>query len=153
MTGFVADTPERNEHPINNTGFWPDIDPEHCRRVVRLPSDITAPRLREALINAMLSVNLDNAAWGAQQQADSYATLADIPADQIDGNSIKVSLYRRAVYCFAKADLLDRYADIDSTGSAERGQLHTDTADDYRRQGILAVRNMIGQPLTSVELI
>ena len=122
--------------------------------MVRLDQSITPERLREALINAMISTNLANKQWGAEQQAAGHATLADIPADQIDEISIKVTLYKRAVYCFAKAELIERYSDFDATlTGTQRSDEMADTVEDYRRQGIKAMRECKEEPITTVELI
>lgn len=156
--GFVADTPAQPENPIVNGGtgnsFWPDIDPQHCRTVMRFDHSITPQRLRDALINAMLSINLDNADWVAQCQFDGKSTLADISDLQVGGENANINLYQRAVYCLAKADLLERYADFDSTGSgSQRAEQLNETVDDYRRQSILAVRHLTGRAITGAVLL
>tara|TARA_R110002167_G_scaffold98718_9_gene259409 strand:+ start:2736 stop:3209 length:474 start_codon:yes stop_codon:yes gene_type:complete len=156
--GFVADTPTQSEIPIVNGGtgggFWPDIDPQHCRSVMRLDQSITPERLRDALVNAMLAINLDNAVWGAQQQVDGHATLADVSDQQLDEKNVNVSLYQRAVYCRAKADLLERYADYDSTGSGnQRADQLNASVDDYRRQSINAIGHLTGSATTGAVLL
>lgn len=154
MSGFVANSPATTETVITNAVFWPDIDPVTCRSVMRLDQSVTPDRLRHALISAMGEINADLKAWAAEQQLAGSATLAEVPGDQIDGQPVPVSLYTRAVYCFAKAELIERYQDYDSTlsGSRRADDLGR-SVDDYRRQGITAIRRLIGVAQTTVELI
>lgn len=158
MSGFVANTPAAVETDIINTDFFPTISPVSCRAEVRLDQNITPQRLRAALINAMHEVNQDLAIYKkTYTSADAvtpYATLAEVPADSIDGASVKIGLYTRAVYCFAKAELIERYRDYDSTLSGNQNADDLDPAiDDYRRQGIIAIRAITGAPRSTIELI
>jgi hypothetical protein len=42
--------PPAPEAPILNDGFFPDIDPARLREEARIPSSITWPRLRAAIL-------------------------------------------------------------------------------------------------------
>lgn len=154
MTGLSPATPASNELDIENIDFYPDISPTDCRAVIRLEQNITAERLRAALVNAIVYVNENLSTWKAEQVAAGMAALDDIPADTIDGLSINLQHYHRAVYHHAKAELIDQYLDADSTGTgSQRAEDKADTADDYRRQSILAIRRLLGRPQSTVELI
>lgn len=154
MSGFVANTPAAIETDIANDGFFPAISLVDCRDVMRLDQDITSPRLRHSLINAISSVNWDLSGWKATQTAVPYNTLADVPARQIDDTSEKISLYKRAVYSYAKAELNERYRDYDSTLNAtQRAEELDQTIDQYRRESIIAVRAIMEQPRSTIELI
>ncbi|MCV6588927.1 MAG: head completion/stabilization protein, partial [Marinobacterium sp.] len=156
MNGFVvtAPGPVDEEPTIENEDFWPAIEPGACRDVMRLDQTITPARLREALVNAMINTNGNLADWQASQLALEYNQLDAVPAPRIDGSSQLISLYHRAVYCFAKAELMERYRDYDSTLRGDRRSDDMgDGIDDYRRQAIIAIRNISGEPHTTVELI
>lgn len=154
MTGFVANTPSLEEPNIKNSVFWPEISMVDCRAVMRIGSEITPERLREALINAMIDVNSDLHDWRFKNEQAGHADLASVPAEQINEESINLTLYRRAVYNFAKAELTERYRDYDSTlQGGDRSDNLDPTIDQYRRQGILAVRQISGRQRTTVELI
>lgn len=154
MAGMVANGPAVTEDDISNYEFWPSINPESCRDAMGIDSAISAKRLRMALINAMTATNIDLRYWVSTQQGIGYATLQDVPAEQIDGESINIQLYRRAVYCAAKAELLERYRDYDSTlsGSQRADELEA-TIGDVRRDGRAAIRDLIGESRITVELI
>ncbi|HGT6039676.1 TPA: head completion/stabilization protein, partial [Escherichia coli] len=44
-----------------------------------------------------------------------FTRLADVPADDIDGESIKVFYYERAVCAMATASLYERYRGVDAS--------------------------------------
>jgi hypothetical protein len=152
--GFVANSPSIEEPDIGNSAFWPAISLTDCRAVMRIGSEITPERLREALINGIIDTNADLTAWKDKQVLAGHDTLAAVPADEIGGDSINLTLYRRAVYNFAKAELTERYRDYDSTlQGGDRADNLDPTIDQYRRQAILAIRQISGRQRTTVELI
>jgi hypothetical protein len=152
--GFVANSPSIEEPDIANSAFWPAISLTDCRAVMRIGSEITPERLREALINGIIDTNADLNDWRLVQEMQGRDSLDQVPAAQIDGRSINLTLYRRAVYNFAKAELTERYRDYDSTlQGGDRADNLDPTIDQYRRQAILAIRQISGRQRTTVELI
>lgn len=142
------------EPDITNAVFYPDISPTDCRNAVRLEQNITAERLRMALVEAIKFVNTQLNQWKLDQMAVGIGVLEEVNADQIDGESEHVSSYRSAVYYLAKADLLEQYRDYDTTATgSQRAEEKDETADDYRRKGLLAINNIQARPHTIVELI
>ncbi len=146
--------PETVTTIITNSLFWPDIDLSQLRDAVRIDGTVTDERLTHAVINAISSVNRDLAVWKQAQQADGIATLADAAADEINGESELKQLYLRAVYAITKANLIERYRDYDATGdghkSADKLELST---DDLYRDARFAIRDIIGETHTTIELI
>lgn len=139
---------------IENEAFFPAIDLADLQAAMRLDGTVTPERLRAATVEAMASVNQDLATWRASQLAAGLATLADVTAPQIDGKSIHVTRYVRAVYCLAKANLTERYRDFDAThdGRTRATELES-PIDDLRRDARWAVRDILGQRRVTVELI
>jgi hypothetical protein len=145
----VADEPE-----IENAPFFPSIDPEDIRAAQRIDGTITAERLAECLMEAMASVNKELSSWKSTQIAAGHATLSDVPADQIGGTSIHVRRYLRAVGCFTKANLVERYRDFDTTARGDRkADVLDNPIDDLRRDGRWAISDILGVSRTVVELI
>lgn len=155
MTFVVtAPTAPADEPALTNGSFWPEVEPTKVRASQRIDSTITPDRLKDALIEAMASVNGELAVWRATQEAASHATLAGVPAETIDQISIHVHRYLRAVGCLAKALLVERYRDFDSTGAGNKkaDQLE-DPIDDLRRDARWAISDIQGLGRTTVELI
>ncbi len=153
---FIVTAPAapENETPIDPGPFWPDIGPAAIRTAHRIDGTVTAERLREALIEAIASVNGELAAWRETQQAAGAATLADVPSEIIDTDSIHTHRYKRAVGCLAKAVLTERHPDFDATGKGERKADALDgTIDDLRRDARWAIADILGVRRTTVELI
>lgn len=152
---FIAVQPaSTQEDTVSNGAFWPSVDLNTLRKTVRLDGTVTTERLKHALVSAIIQVNRDLKIWREKQQDDGYAMLDQVPAERIDDNSELVLLYLRAVYCLTRANLLERYADFDSTGkgtkdTAEQNQTITDLYRDAR----FAIRDILGESHVTVDLI
>ncbi|UCV02293.1 head completion/stabilization protein [Dechloromonas denitrificans] len=156
MSSFLTTAPSRpaTETPIVSSPFWPAVDPVDIRDDQRIDNSITPARLKAALIEAIASTNSALAAWRIAQQAAGIETLAAVACETIDETSIHVHRYRRAVGCLAKALLLERYRDFDTTGKGDKkAEQLTDPIDDCRRDHLAAIADIAGQPRTTVELI
>lgn len=150
-----APTPEATEEDIASNPFWPVIKPSEIREDQRIDNTVTPARLKATLIEAIAATNNALSGWRTTQQVlHSHATLAEVPADEIDGTSILVHRYRRAVGCLAKALLLERYRDFDSTGKGDKkGEHLADPIEDLRRDHHHALADITGLPRCTVELI
>lgn len=134
--------------------FWPLIALEAVRANVAVDGSVTAQRLQHAATAALGNVIDQLTAWAAQQQEQGHAALASVPAVHVNGKSMHVLRFERAIYAYTKADLAERYADADATGRAERGEEGRRLqADEYRRDALHAVRDILGQPRMTSELI
>jgi len=155
VIGPVVGRPPIVEAPILNDGWFPDIDPAAIRKVARIPVERVIPeRLREALLNAIITVGDELGDWRVTHIAAGRAQLDQVDPRTIDGENRLVILYRRAIAATAKAELVERQRDIDTTTGGQR-----DVADlepsigELRRDAIHAVRTILGRGLTDIELI
>lgn len=158
---FVARPPEADleptpeeEPPITNDGFFPDIDPRDIRAAQRVPSSITAARLRAAILGAMMTARIDLAAFASAAQAGGHSRLADMPAATLDGFSVLVLAYNRAIGLYAKAELIERHRDFDltSAGASQASELEG-SIGELRRDAQHALRDLKGINRTTVDLI
>ncbi|KVZ48995.1 head completion/stabilization protein [Burkholderia ubonensis] len=148
-----ANAPTAELDAIENNGFFPDVSIAALREATRLDGTVTHARLREAAIDAIRSVNVELKAWRAQAAA-GYATLADVPAERIGGVSELVSLYHRAVYNLTRADVTEKYRDLDTTKSGgQEAERLEDTICSARRNARWALNDLRGIPRSTVELI
>lgn len=156
MTGFIVTAPAAAaaETLIASNPFWPEIDPAAIRDAQRIDNTVTPERLRMALVEAIASTNHALRSWRDGQITAGYVKLSDVPSDEIDGTSILVHRYLRAVGCLTKAIVLERLRDFDATGKGDKkADALTDPIDDYRRDHLHAVADIAGTPRTVVELI
>ncbi|HHW0944476.1 TPA: head completion/stabilization protein, partial [Escherichia coli] len=111
----VIPQPAGDEPVIKNTFFFPDIDPKRVRERMRLEQTVAHARLREAIKSGMAETNAELYEYREQKIAAGFTRLADVPADDIDGESIKVFYYERAVCAMATASLYERYRGVDAS--------------------------------------
>ena len=102
----------------------------------------------------MIEANRELAAYRTARQAEGHATLADVPAEQIKGESQWLHLYRRIIYCGALAELIERYNSYDATNSgAQKVTEEESSPDQLRRDARKALRTIVGISHATVELL
>lgn len=152
---FIA--PEKapeNADIITNSGFWPEIDLGHYRRAMRQDGTVTAERLKEAALTAISEVNAELFGFKQQKLQEGVGSLQDVPAEKIGGMSSRVYFYRRAVYCQIKAEVSERYPDIDTTKSGqEKAEPLAAMIDELRRDAQWAMQRLRDMAHMTVELI
>lgn len=156
---FIATDPTAAPQPttdptsVANDGFFPDIDLERLRGAVRLDGTVTADRLRNAVVETIISVNDELATWKAQQLQAGIASLAQLEP-KIDGEAVQLRRYLTAIYRTVKADLNEQYRNFDATKSGvDEADKLQDMVEDERRAARWAIRDFLGLPRTTVELI
>ncbi|MFZ3402835.1 head completion/stabilization protein [Aeromonas salmonicida] len=154
-TGFIATAPtEPDEGEITSNPFWPAISLADLRDTVRLDGTVTTARLKHAVVDAITSVNRDLADWRCARQAEGHATLAAVPSEDINNESVHLHSYRRAVYAMTRANLLERYTDYSATGDGVKGaDAKIVSSDDLYRDARFAIRDILGTTHNTVELI
>ena len=154
-TGFIATAPTApNEGEITSSPFWPAISLPDLRDTVRLDGTVTTARLTHAVVDAITSVNRDLADWSIARQAEGNATLAAVPSEVINGESVHLHSYRRAVYAMTRANLLERYTDYSASGDGVKGaDAKVISSDDLYRDARFAIRDILGTTHNTVELI
>ena len=152
----IVDNSERGapEALIANDGFFPDIDPARFSEEMRIRDVVTSARRRRALVDAIITIGNQLAAWRDGRLLGGIASLDTVASPRIDGESRLVQLYRSAVYSEAKAKLIERYRDADITRAGKDQVEDLDPAiGELRRDAIPAVRDMLGTTRTAIELI
>ncbi|EQB2599495.1 head completion/stabilization protein [Aeromonas salmonicida] len=154
-TGFIATAPTApNEGEITSNPFWPAISLADLRDTVRLDGTVTTARLKHAVVDAITSVNRDLADWRSARQAEGHSTLAAVPSEVINNESVHLHSYRRAVYAMTRANLLERYTDYSATGDGVKGaDAKIISSDDLYRDARFAIRDILGTTHNTVELI
>ncbi|MCU5773080.1 head completion/stabilization protein [Erwiniaceae bacterium BAC15a-03b] len=139
---------------IRNTSFWPDLDLADFRSAMRTDGTVTTGRLRQAVLTAISEVNAELFDFKARQLVLGFLRLADVPAEELDGESQRLQQYRRAVWCWTRANLNERYQDVDATGAgAKRGEALDDATDELWRDARWAISHLQDAPHSIVELI
>ncbi|MBG1257624.1 head completion/stabilization protein [Klebsiella pneumoniae] len=126
----VIPPPASDEPVIKNTFFFPDIDPKRVREGMRLEQTVAPARLREAIKTGIAETNAELFLWREQQIAGGVNTLADVPSDELDGESVRVFYYLRAVTSMATATLYERYRGVDASARGDKKADSIDTTVD-----------------------
>lgn len=158
---FLAPAPTTDDGVvIKNDGFFPDIDLDAMRDTQRLDGTVTAPRLQAEVLEAMLHANDELSAWRALREAEGYTSLADVkcvdgrPVPEVGGKTALELRYTRAVFCWAHANVIERYRNFDATGAgAKLDDATRPGADELRRDAAWAINDIAGVARTTVELI
>lgn len=146
-----ANEPER---VIVNDGWFPDIDPADIRADRRIRDVVTPRRMRTAILGAIMTTRVDLRVWAAMHREAGSASLAEVPADTIDGESVLVLAYQRAIGAYARAELVEGYRDTDLTGRGDRRvEDVAPSIGELRRDALYAIRDMLAVGRVTVELI
>ncbi|EBQ6495216.1 head completion/stabilization protein [Salmonella enterica] len=134
--------------------FWPEILLRDLRLASRIPGRTTTSRLKFVTTEAVAHVTDQLDDWRGIQESAGYSTLADVPARMLNGESVKVYRYRRAVYSAARALLLENARDVDTTEKGDRkaNALEVQT-DDLWRDVRWVIADIRGTQRLFVELV
>lgn len=139
---------------ITNAPFFPDLSLDEFRDSMRLDGTVTDERAVHALEAAMFEVNYTLSTWMQEQKAAGINSIEDIVEPEWQPPGVTARKYLRAVWCLAKADLIERYRDYDATGSGhDQADAMDLTSDDLRRNASWALSDIRGHHRTTVELI
>lgn len=138
---------------VANDGFFPDIDLQRLRGTARLDGTVTDDRLRNAVVEAIISVNTELVAWKAQQQLAGAIAVAQLEP-KVDGEAVQMRRYLTAIYRTVKADLNEQFLNFDATKSGhDEADLLGQIAEAERRAAKWAIRDLLGLSRSTVELI
>lgn len=125
---------------LDGRNGYPGIKLNDARIVLRLSGEVTDERLKESLENAVQSIQTELLDWKNNK------------SDQLSDDENR--LYTRAVYFYAKAELIERYKDFDLTGKGERrSENYSDAVDEARRNVRWAISDLLGKPRMTIEVL
>ncbi len=151
---FIASGSEQTEDNLENNPFWGDLKLSDFRESMRVDSVVTPARARYALLSAVLEANSRLVDWEETQREAGYETVGDVPARPEHPEGAYKHLYLKAVWSLAKASLIERYRDYDTTHSGHTNAEDLNpVADDYRRDAAWAINDIRGIHRVTVELI
>lgn len=117
---------------------------------MRLEQTVAPARLREAIKSGMAETNAELYEYREQKIAAGFTRLAD----DIDGESIKVFYYERAVCAMAAASLYERYRGVDASAKGDKKADSIDsTIDELWRDMRWAVARIQDKPRCIVSQI
>lgn len=142
------------EQTIENNGFWPDLSLAEYQKAYRLPGEYLSEVLVTQLELAMGDVNTDLARLMDSWKGLGIAEVATADPLLLQERAYKVKLYKRAVYCRAKATALTDFATVTRRDVAENtGKEAPERADTYLAFSQQAVRALQGRSRITAALL
>ena len=139
-------TQSGDETQITSGEFWPVIDINHLRQVMRIDNNATSARVYHTATEAVAHVNSQLRGYRLAATQSGITHLSNTTEETINSQSVQTTRYTRAVYCYTKALLLEKYADTDATGkTGTRAEAKQEQAEDYRRDAHFAVADILGR--------
>lgn len=140
--------------------FWPTVKLHDLRLAARIAGDITTSRLMHMATEAALHVADQLKDWRKQREAEGAESLASVlltsagePVELINGESAKVYRFRRAVYSFTRASVLEGYRDVGTTPKGDKDAEALDRQiDDLWRDGRWSISDIREEPRIYSEL-
>ena len=138
---------------IGNDGFWPELSIAEFQKAYRLPGEYLVELLAAELVTAMVEVNTDLAKRKALWQAAGVSIDVTDSAVRSEG-FFRAELYRRAVYCRAKASLLTQFATVNRREAAENvGKELPERSETFLAFSQAAVRSLQGRGRITAALL
>lgn len=151
--GFSSENIPDNKS-FSSEAFFPDIDTDPIYKLYRLPGELPEELIDDCLIRAIAEVNTRLQSWKEAKELDGHAALADVPAPVVNGESVNLKQYPRAVYCLAKAEILKETITVDRKEVAENtAKTSEETEDKYREFAGKAIRYIMGKRSVGVHVI
>ena len=142
------------DQAIANDGFWPDLSVSEFQQGYRLPAEYLRELLVEGLTQAMGEVNIDLAKRKTAWQAAGIVNVETADPLILPERSFMASSYKRAVYCRAKAYLLQQFATVNRRESAENlGKEAPESSEQFLAFSQQAVRVIQGRGRISAVLL
>lgn len=139
---------------IDCGSFYPAITRQMFFDAYRIPLELPLATVDAHLCQGIISVRRALKEWRFEQEAAGYATLAAVPQEEVDGTGELMVLWRRAVYCEAKAEILKETETANRREAAENAaKSGPETEEKYREFAQDAIRAIVGAGRVSIEII
>lgn len=134
--------------------WFPDILTAPFYAAYRVPAELPAALIREQLKGAALRCMAALGDYRVNATAAGAASMAEVAADQVDGEHAHEILFRRAVYCEAMAEILQHTELLMRRKDAvDQAKTAPTTADTYRAQAQDAITQIATTNRATVALI
>lgn len=125
----LANLPE-----ISNDGFWPDISAYEFAAKMRVPSEYATDVISYGLSLSIIRVNAALADAKSAIETAAYANFAAYLAEHgaiINQTNVLLLQYEHAVYCRAKAFLLQQFNTLNRRADAENAAKESAETEQY----------------------
>jgi Phage head completion protein (GPL) len=148
MNGYTGKPELTTMVDVENNGFFPDLAMADLVKTYRIPSEYDNDVIKNGLMLAMIEVNrqlaIATAVLADYQDLQSYC---DANPEQIAGQDVLIIKYQEAVFCNAKAFLLQQFKTMNRKPEAENMAKEAPETEQYWIARSYAAINFILQRL------
>jgi hypothetical protein len=149
---FSALTDQPSTVTLPGDGWYPDLSMGEFQRVYRLPAEYAEALVEDHLGLARLWAMRQLQGWRAAQEAAGFASLDAVPVFGMAGEATR--LFKRAVFCHAKALLLGQFATVERREAArEDAKEGPDVADRFYAWAHDAIADLRGRGRIDADLV
>lgn len=152
MTMFGGLPQDYSDITITNDGWWPDTRVGDFQRQRSIPASIPAETVTYALLTAIGEANAELSAYQFSQNASGYHSAKDVPGPSAEDVNQLCAQYLKVIFSRAKAELMGEITSAERE-KANPGQQSEDTRERLLAEAAFAVRNIMGYPRVTVDLI
>jgi len=121
MNSFTGKPELTDADPITNDGWWCDLNLGDLMAQYRIPSEYDDAVISDGLVLSMIEVNrqlepIKTLLSATYSDLEAYHT---VNSEQTGGVEVVVKKYEEAVYCYAKAILLQQFKTMNRKAEAE----------------------------------
>ncbi|MCK9003826.1 head completion/stabilization protein [Haemophilus influenzae] len=149
---FNGRTQDYDDTVITNNGFWSDIYVEEFQKQRAIPLQIPVEMVKAALVAAMQGVDLDLADVAESYRKSAVNSVTEISSPLINGENYAETLYKKAVFARAKAELLPEFNTISGRGIHQNRDYVTEQKS-LLAEATHAIRTLKGKKRGSVWLL
>jgi hypothetical protein len=120
--------------PLANDGFWPDLIMAELLSQYRVPAEYADDTIQLGVTMAMVNVNEALGQVKAAIIALTYTSLqnyCDSNVKQVNGEDVLMLQYKHAVFCRAKAFLLQQFNSMNRRAVAENAAKEAPETEQY----------------------
>jgi len=149
---FNALTDQTSTAVLAGDGWYPDISVGEFQLTYRLPAEYAESLVEDHLGLARLWAVRQLREWRAAQEAAGHASLDAVPVEGLPGEAVR--LFKRAVFCQAKALLLGQFATVERREAAKNDAKEApEVADRFFAWAHEAIADLLGRGRIDVELV
>ncbi|KNC95748.1 head completion/stabilization protein [Trabulsiella odontotermitis] len=137
---------------VTNDGWWPDTDVADFQSQRSIPASIKTETVASALLMAIGEANAELAAYQSAQRAKGFSSAKDVTGPSAGGVNQLCAQYLKIIFARAKAELMGEITSAERE-KANPGQQSEDTRDRLLAEASFAIRNIMGHPRVTVDLI
>ena len=132
---------------VSGDGWWPDLPVADFQQTYRLPQEYADVLLQDHLELAALWAQRQLEEWRQQREVEGSADLASVPKGAL-------RLYRRAVFCHAKALLLPQFSTVERREAAKNDAKESpETYRQFYAWAQDAIADILGRTRADIELL